>query len=92
MLERFLSTRKLLQHPDDHHFELFAKHEGATYIACTAFACQTSGLGSVHVAGQACGDLFLSLQHRRLCMSGDSHDHVNGGTISLALSGTLKDK
>ena len=48
--------------------------------------------GSPHlrpVAGEACGDLFLALQHQRLYISHGSHDHVlNGDAISLTLSGT----
>ena len=40
--------------------------------------------------GEACGDLFLALQQWRLSISPGLHDHVNGGAISLTLSGTYK--
>ena len=39
------------------------------------------------VAGEACGDFFLVLQQCRLRISSGSHDHVNGGAVSLTLSG-----
>ena len=39
-------------------------------------------------AGEACGDLLLAVQHWRLCISRGSYDRVNGGAVSLTLSGT----
>ena len=41
--------------------------------------------------GEACEDLFLALQHWRLCISHGSHDHANGGAVSLTLSGDIKE-
>ena len=43
--------------------------------------------GSRPVAGEACGALFLALQRWILCICRGSHDHVNGGAVSLTLSG-----
>ena len=52
-------------------------------------ACHAVAPGSIPVMrGEACGDLFLELQHWRLHVSRGSHDHVNGGVVSLTLSGT----
>ena len=50
--------------------------------------CHASGPGSRPVAGKARGDLFLALQYEGPCISHGSHDHVNGGAVSLTLRGT----
>ena len=44
--------------------------------------------GSRPVPEEACGDLVFALQHSKLCISRDSHDHVNGGGVSPTLNGT----
>ena len=61
--------------------------EGAIYHSGSVCTYHASGLDSRPIAGEACRDLFLTLQLWRLCISHGSHDHVNGGAISLALSG-----
>ena len=61
--------------------------------ACRVLIDQASGPGSVPIAGQACGDYFVALQHWRLRISCRLHDHVNGGVVSLWVGhkGTTKD-
>ena len=49
--------------------------------------CHAVGLFEVR-CGRPLGYFFLALQHWRLYISCGSHDHVNGSSVSLALSGT----
>ena len=51
--------------------------EGSNSASGSMCACHVVALGSIPVArGEACGDLFLALQHWRLCISRGSHDHI----------------
>ena len=50
----------------------------------------TSGLGLRPIAGEACGDSFLALQHWRLSISHGLHGHINVGAISVTLNGVWR--
>ena len=62
--------------------------EGSNKASGSLRACHVAVPGSIPSrAGEAYGDLFLALQYRD-CISRGSHDHVNGGVVSLIVSGT----
>ena len=53
--------------------------EGSNSASASVCACHAAEPGSMPVArGEACGDIFLALEHWRLCISRGSHDHVYG--------------
>ena len=62
-------------------FSVFNEESNFNSTSGSVCACHVHGAapGSVPIAcGEACGDLFLALQHWRLCISRGSHDHVYG--------------
>ena len=63
--------------------------EGSDSTGGSVRACHAAArVQSQSCAGEACGDLLLALQQWRLRISRGSHGHVNGGAVSLTLSGT----
>ena len=58
------------------HYQMVTR-SGAIGWRAKTLVCQIGGRGFDPRSGKICGDLFLALQHWRLCISRGPHDHVN---------------